>query len=346
MPFPFTIQRLAVHYIERNIRIETAEAEVNLENLHPQVSSFLDNLVANVWIEEEKGYVYSASFVERERRGPREDIENIIDNANAFLASTERLARSLFAATPRNASTGLFAVFRVTRNEDNAVFVVAIKIQNKDGSFVRLGENALTQITVEDIQNLLLDKIQKAAIFPHPYKPNFQLKIIDRQSSDEPAVYFSQNFLGASIKKSDEHQIRRLLPALLAYAEETGQQVTRRQFPALINSLRAANRDITPMLVSNLAIEHRVFGREFEANRFQDFISSPGQLGALFVPAGTFSRTRSGPRPMKITFTDPRFRSIEIKGQPEVLERLLSEHGDNTEFRLETASSAVVYNYE
>lgn len=341
----YEIENLAVHYIERNHRIELAPAEVDLGQIAPGIRDFFEKLINGVLDIEESKQVYSAVFAEREQQATRTNIESLIDQTRDFFEVSIDLARSLHGATDPRASTGLLAVIRI-RDAQNRIFVVLLKIENKDGSIIHLAQNALTQITLEEVQNLLTDEIQKAAIFPHPTKTDFQLKVIDNQRSHDPAKYFSEDFLGAVVKKSDKHQVTNLLSSIRKYAEESGQEFFPENSLRFIIELRRRGEGLDPAKVAAVARDVQLFGREFDISDFREFITSEEQLGDLKISAAAFANRKSSPRLAKIRFLDGRFRGVEISGPPDVLERLITTEGDSTKFAIQTSKGLFIYEYE
>ncbi|TAK14590.1 MAG: hypothetical protein EPO32_01505 [Anaerolineae bacterium] len=351
----FSIHRLAVHYVDRKgNNLELAPTALDIAQLEEEVIQFLKSLMVKVWDAADSKRTVSAVYSEIGANVGvfRTEAEAIIDDQPDFYQASVRIARHLYAVTPNQASDGLLVVSRVVV-ENGPAYLVILKIYKRDESFVRLRSKNLTQITVEDVENLLDAKVQKAAISPHPTKPKFHVKVTDSQLKgidDPPAEYFSKQFLGLVSKKSDDHQVGNLVKHLRAYSPIHDLPYKTENTLPFFERLRAENRNVTSVFAATAAIESRLYGdAQIDRNDLVQFISSEDRLGELDIPQGVLERrTPKNLRNAVITFTDPNLNKIRIVGPVDQLRRILSvDDGDNqAQILIRTLSSTIQIDYE
>ena len=210
-------------------------------------------------------------------------------------------------------------------------------------------DNALTQLEVEHVQNVLLDDILKGAIFPHPQRLDYDLKVIDKQAAIDPARYFTEGFLGCLTKKSDEHQVKRLIPELRDYAAQRGLPFAVERLPELVAGLQANRMTITGRIITEAVRHYELFGTDFQSEDFLSFINRESTLGTLDIPSGRFNRrgaTKKVSRKLSFHFRDPDYRGVTLSGPPAAISKILVNEGDTTTFRIQTTKDGYDIRYE
>ncbi|HLO14343.1 MAG TPA: nucleoid-associated protein [Anaerolineales bacterium] len=349
MDTDITIDRFTVHYIDRsNKRYERAKCVLRdtQAELNESVSKFLHKLISDVWDAEESGKINSARFSEP----PNDFVAKIVAQMSQPLSDAEflnesiRLSDCLNEKTPGSASPGLFGVFRLVqkpkdKRKKERVYIALLKIQAKNESFIKLKSAAITQMTIGAIKNLLLDKIQKGAIYPHPNKENYDLKVVDKQTPDEPAIYFSKHFLGCEVKRSDDIQVHSLISELESYARTRKLPFSNKNVPGLIKHLITQKHDVTTASLANNLDTLAFFGKDFKKNDFVSFIAKDSKLGPLDIPIQYFEEhpgTKPKQRMLGLKFNDPKYLGIEISGPLDLINSLLTFQDGFVTFSIRT----------
>lgn len=354
MSLDLELTRLAIHYVDRKSnRLECAPQEQIVETLSPTIIRFFVNSVSQVWSAEEKSANRSGHFVPDDdpSLGPsvvKQHLQNLRQADGRFFNASKELATHLYRQMPGTASAGIIAILQLIRPVDGKTFIAILKVRHKDENFVRVLSQALTQLEVEQVENMLLDDIQKGALIPHPEKDDYDLKLIDKVTTGEPAKYFAEGFLGCSTKKSDEHQVKKLLPELQQYARRRGLPLQREKLPGVIVTLKELETDITTSVVSEVVHEQEIFGADFQPDDFETFINQESDVGPIDIPRERFNGRGKTLIPRSITykFRDPRYRGVTINGPTEILRDILSMEGDTAIFRIETTANGFDVAYE
>ena len=352
MDINLRIDRIAVHFVaKRENKIEIGKSEQNVRELNPVVIEFLLKLVQDIWKAGDRGNINSAKFSINGSKVAADNIKKIKIDGNNLYESSVQLARHLYEQTPGNASTGLLGVLRFVQISDGSVYVALLKIQVKNEKFVKLPKATLTQITVEDVENLLLEKIQKGAIYPHPLKRNFDLKVVDLQSKEDPAIYFSEKFLGCKPKKSDEHQVIKLVPELQRFAIKSGLPFAVEKVPKLLISLKDQNRDITTPLLTRIVKENEIYGSEFDSEKFENYIIEKSDLGEVDIPREQFALRGVGRKIIsrKLTYSfesDPKLKGLELTSPMEIIDKIMTIEDDTVTFNIKTTKNGFKSSYE
>jgi hypothetical protein len=355
MTLNLELNRLAIHYVDRSSPGPIyAPREQNIAALHPTIVGFLLSLVSVVWNALDTGTTRSGRFVpdDHERLGPsvvKRCIHTILRGDAGFFDTSRDLAQHLYRQSPGTASPGLLAITRVVRPDDGAIFVALLKIRHKDESFVRVLGEALTQLEVEQVENMLLREVQKGAIIPHPYKTEYDLKVVDKQATDDPAKYFTENFLACLTKKSDVHQIKKLLPALQRFGRDRELPVATEKLPQVVAALQERNTDVTTTVLAEVVREQEVFGPGLQPDDFVTYIEQQSDVGPVDIPRVRFARRgKRAEKPRRLTyrFLEPDLRGVTLTGPPETLASILSVDGDVFTFRIQTTRDGVSVDYE
>ncbi len=355
MSLDLDLKRLAIHYVDKKTnRLEHASQEQNVEVLSTTIIKFFLDLVSEVWTKEDKGPNRSAGFVPDDdaKRGPSVVKQNFEDlcrqGGEHFFRASKALATHLYQQTPGTASPGILAIMQLKRHSDRETFIAILKIRHKDERFVRVLSQALTQLDVEQVNNMLLSDIQKGAIIPHPHKDNYDLKLIDKNVADDPAQYFAEGFLGCLSKKSDEHQVKKLLPELSQFAQKRGLPLMKEKIPDIVNALQEQGTNITTSVIAEIVHNRGIFGPDLQLDDFKTYLNEESTLGPIDIPPDRFNGRGKTfiPRKITIKFRDRNLRGVTISGPAETLTDILSIEGDMAIFHIETTRNNYDINYE
>jgi hypothetical protein len=347
--------RLAVHYVDRKAnKFLLAPSEQDVNSLDNTILDFFVKLIKNVADEEDTGPHRSASFMPdndtlADPVTIRHQIESILENEKTFFDVSKNLANRLYQRTPGTASSGLLATIKYRRLVDGRNFVSIPKIRHKDQQFVRLLETALTQLEVEQVQNMLLDSIQKGAVIPHPYRDDYDIKVVDKQAPDDPAQYFTTNFIGCKAKRSDEHQIKELIPELFRYSRKKNAVLNIERIPYVIKALQNEKDNIDTETLAKIVDKQKLFDDKFRRNEFVTFINTQSTLGLIDIPVSRFigkGKTGDKARNLVYKFEGPRYGGLTITGSSEMFETIVETKGDKVIIHLETTKDGIDIKYE
>lgn len=350
MDLPLELKRVAFHYVDQKLDQPVyADQEVDLERLPPAIHAFLLDMVAEIWHAMDAGSTRSARFAAPD--GPEEAaavkslIDALLQDEAAFFACSQRLAQLLRERSHPNASPGVLGVMSLRRLGDGKRFVALIKIRHRDQELVRLLSAGTPRLEVEQVQNVLLKDIQKGALIPHPEKPDYEVKVIDAQSRDDPAAYFTEKFLGCVSKKSDDLQVKKVVPALERFAQEKDLELAVEKLPQVIHKLKEQPEAITPQVLAETVAEEQLFGAGVEPEELIEYLDDVN-LGDLDIPRDGFERKRKTGRKVVYRFTDLEFEGLEISGPPEVIAKILSASGEQVVFTLRTSRDGFKFGYQ
>jgi hypothetical protein len=339
MSHSLELNRLAIHYVDKlSEKPAYAPRELNIQALDSTITDFLLKRVSEVWDALDAGPNCSAHF--DKQSGPlvaKRHVQTIIQGKGDFFGVSKELAQHLHQQLHVKASPGLLAVIRLVRPSDGKVFVALLKIRHKDEKIVKMLSEALTQLEVEHVKNMLLQDIQKGAIVPHPTRDSYDLKIVDKTGDGEPTQYFA-SFLGCRTKKSDEHQVKKLLPTLQEYAQVKNLRLSSEKLPLAIAALQK-HANVTTKIIAKVVQENGVLDPDFQLGDLEKYINQQSALGPVDIPRERFVGSGKGGTPRKIIYkfkAPPLLRGVTISGSPEAFENIISVKGDTVTFRLET----------
>jgi hypothetical protein len=355
MSAAFELMRLAIHYVDRSADEPVyAPCEQDVAALHPAIAEFMTDLVLEVWEAPDTGTTRSGYFApdDHPRLGPsfvkgRRD-QLLRPGKDGFFTASRELAHHLHRRSHPRASPGLLAVMQFLAPGAGDPFAALLKIRHRDARFVRVLSDALTQLEVEQVENMLVHEIQKGAIIPHPHKPGYDLKVIDKQATDDPAVYFTESFLGCSTKKSDEHQVIRLVPEMRKYAALRELPVATEELPQVVAALQKQRGNVTTAVVARAIQERGALGPDFQPDDFQTYVDKESDLGPLDIPIERLLKSGKQarhPRSFVYRFHDPHLSGITLSGPPDKLAQVLSVDGDTVTFHIETDRSGFSVGY-
>ena len=223
--------------------------------------------------------------------------------------------------------------------------IYKIKCEDKQIIKILSGDN-LPEITVEEVTNILLKELQKGALIPHPDKQQYDLKVTDLQSS-EPRKYFGATFLGCTTKKSDELQVKKLVPELVKYANENEVKVKTDKFPVVLAALGRTEGNITIPIIEKIIETENLFDDNYSREAFTNYAEQSSHLKNFDVEATKLANKKNGePRRIKYVLRDPELNGIIISGPIDVMQKISKKDGDTLVIRLEISEANLKIKYE
>jgi hypothetical protein len=345
------IEHCAYHFVDKSSGVLLCTpAEQDLSRVDRAICQFFEDRTTDLWEAEDSGNTVSGLFAVDDpsigTSSARPLIQEILANSATFFSNSARLADLLFRASPTNASPGVLVVLSCTHLETSLPYLAIFKLKYKDESFVRyLDGGQLPQLQVEEVRNMLIKDLQKGALIPHPGRGDYHLKVTDKQGQ-EPAAYFKEKFLGCTTKKSDEHQIKKLVPELENYAQCNGLQLAVEKLPRVLASLRQLPAVITAAALAEAVEREGLFGPDFLRNDFITYLQSNQNLSGFNVPVAEFLSTKTEDRRLKYEFTRGPLAGVELIAPPETLSQILTVDGDTLTFTIRTTRSGYQSSYE
>lgn len=346
------IEMAATYFVDKKgDKFESKNAEKDINNLDPKIINFFLGIIEKFWSAEEAQYVTSGYFADEDDQDlgisiAKPYILSILSDKGNFGDNTKALARHLFQNSPKTSAPGLLGIFVVKDSISKSKYVCILKLRYKDEDVIKIPNDALTQLTVELVENMLISDLQKGAIIPHPTKSDYDLKVTD-VVTDEPAQYFTSNFLGCRTKKSDVHQIKKLVDELESIGRESSTRVNTERLPAVIASLQEKNLDIDTALLAEVATEENLYEDEIAPELFEThFHDNVG--GSLNIPAAVFSSKGKKMKPRTITFKfiGGEYDGVKVIGSPQALRNILKTEGDRAILHIETTRDGFSASYE
>ena len=232
MPLAFEIQRVAIHFVDKKgNKLTRSPDEIDLASYDPEdrkiIHGFLSEHLDRAWIAEVGGKTRAATF--GDKSAVQAAYQALAADSSGFFQSSRDLAERLYSESPPKASPGLLMVLWFEVPGTPGPFLGLFKLEPGERDQVKLksrGEKFLLDLAVERIQWALPepDRVLKWALVPHPSappgEPQFDLKIRDLQSGTDPAVYFTEGFLGCAPKPNPRQQMGAALDALGSHAEK------------------------------------------------------------------------------------------------------------------------------
>jgi hypothetical protein len=341
--------RFAYHFVDKASNyFSYSEKETDISTLNITIIDFLETLTNKLWDAEDSGNTVSGHFntgVPGSRAQPF--IQAILDNPDTLLDNSKKLADVLYQVSPANASRGILAVILCRDTNTDQKYVAIYKIRCEDEQVIKIlsGDN-LPEITVEEVSNILFKELQKGALIPHPDKQQYDLKVTDLQSA-EPRKYFGATFLGCTTKKSDELQVKKLVPELVKYASENEIQVKTDKIPAVLAALGRAEGNVTIPVIEKIIEEEKLFDDNYSREAFTNYADQSSNIKNFDVEATKVVSKKNGePRKVKYVIKDPELNGIVISGPIEAMQKIRASGGDIVLIHIEVAESDLKIKYE
>ena len=340
--------RFAYHFVDKASNfISYSENEQDISKLNITIIDFLETLTNKLWDAEDSGNTVSGKFnhgAPASRAQPL--IHAILENPDSILENSRNLADLLFQVSPANASRGILVVIVCRDTNTDQKYVAIYKIKCEDEQVIKiLSGNNLPEITVEEVTNILLRELQKGALIPHPDKQQYDLKVTDLQSA-EPRKYFGSTFLGCTTKKSDELQIKKLVPELVKFADENEVQVKKDKIPAVLAALARVEGNVTIPVIEKIVETENLYDEHYSREAFTNFAEA-SNLKNFDVEATKLASKKNGePRKMKYVLRDPAFDGIVISGPLEAMQKISAKDGGFVVIHIEIAESDLKIKYD
>ena len=341
--------RFTYHFVDKASNfISYSENEQEISALNSTIVDFLETLTNKLWDAEDSGNTVSGQFnngVPASRAKPL--IQAILENPDTILDNSKKLADLLFQVSPTNASRGILVVILCRDTNSDQKYVAIYKIKCEDEQVIKIlsGDN-LPEITVEEVTNILLKELQKGALIPHPDKKQYDLKVTDLQSA-EPRKYFGSTFLGCTTKKSDELQIKKLVPELVKFANENEVQVKTDKIPAVLAALGRTEGNVTIPVIEKIIETEKLYDDNYSREAFTNFAEQSSHLKNFDVEATKLASKKNGePRKMKYVLRDPELNGIVISGPIDAMQKISAKDGEFIVIHIELTASDLKIKYE
>jgi len=341
--------RFVYHFVDKSSNnLIYSETEKDISSLNHTIVDFLERLTNKLWDAEDSGNTVSGLFnngVPSSRARPF--IHSILENPDTILDNSKKMADLLFQVSPSNASRGILVVILCRDTNSDQKYIAIYKIKCEDEQVIKIlsGDN-LPEITVEEVTNILFKELQKGALIPHPDKKQYDLKVTDLQSS-EPRKYFSSTFLGCTTKKSDELQIKKLVPELVKFADENEIQVKTEKIPTVLAALGNAEGNVTIPVIEKIIETEKLYDDNYSREAFTNYAEQSNHLKNFDVEASKLASKKNGePRRMKYIIRDPELLGIVVSGPIEAMQKICTKEGENVVIQIEIADASLQIKYD
>jgi hypothetical protein len=343
------LKRVAYHFVDKAAsNLVYSAGAIEIDRLDGAILDFLEYLTDKLWEAEDSGNTVSGNFNQGATPSMAQPlIHGILENPETLFENSKKLADLLYQVSPNTASRGILIVIlcRETVSDQNYVAIYKIKCEDEKVIKIISGEN-LPEIAVEEVSNILLKELQKGALIPHPDKQHYDLKVTDLQSA-EPRKYFGTTFLGCTTKKSDELQVKKLVPELIKFAAENGLQVETNKLPIVIASLGRTEGNITIPKIEAAIEAEKLYDDGYSRAAFTAYAEQSSHLNNFDVePAKLVSKKNGDPRRIKYVIRHPDLDGIVISGPIEAMRRIRTTGGEIVMIHLEVGEEDLKILYE
>lgn len=343
------LKRFAYHFVDKAANnLVYSESAKDIDTLDGTIIDFLESLTNKLWDAEDSGNTVSGIFNEGATPSRAQPlIREILENPDSLFDNSKKLAELLFQVSPNTASRGILVVIlcRETTSDQNYVAIYKIKCEDEKVIKIISGEN-LPEIAVEEVSNILFKELQKGALIPHPDKQHYDLKVTDLQSA-EPRKYFGTTFLGCTTKKSDELQIKKLVPELIKFANENGIQVETDKLPIVIASLGRTEGNVTIPKIEEVIEAEKLYDDGYSREAFTAYAEQSSHINNFDVePTKLVCKNNGEPRRIKYVIRDPEFQGIVISGPIEAMRKIRASSGDIVLIHMELGEADLKIMYE
>jgi hypothetical protein len=343
------LKQVAYHFVDKAAsQLVYSENAIDIDTLDGTVLDFLEYLTDKLWDAEDSGNTVSGNFNQGASPSMAQPLINaILENPDTLFENSKKLADLLYQVSPNTASRGILVVILCRETNTNQNYVAIYKIKCEDEKVVKIisGES-LPEIAVEEVNNILLKELQKGALIPHPDKQHYDLKVTDLQST-EPRKYFGTTFLGCTTKKSDELQIKKLVPELIKFAADNGIQVETEKLPIVIASLGRMEGNVTIPKIEEAIEAEKLYDDGYSREAFTAYAEQSSHINSFDVePTKLVSKKNGEPRRIKYVIRHPDLDGIVISGPIEAMRRIRTTGGDIVMIHLEIGEGDLKILYE
>lgn len=343
------LKRVAYHFVDKaESRLVYSNHAIEIERLDGTILDFLESLTNKLWEAEDSGNTVSGNFnhgVTPSRAQPL--IDGILENPDRLLENSKKLADLLYEVSPATASRGILVVILCRQTHSDQEYVAIYKIKCEDEKVIKIiSGSSLPEMMVEEMSNILFKGLQKGALIPHPDKEQYDLKVTDLQSA-EPRKYFGTTFLGCTTKKSDELQIKKLVPELIKFATESGIQVETDKLPTVIAALGRTEGNVTIPKIEAAIEAEKLYDDGYSRAAFTAYAEQSHHLNNFDVePVKLVSKRNGDPRRIKYVIRDPDLEGIVISGPIEAMRKIRTTNGGQVVIQLEVGEADLKILYE
>ncbi|GAP21223.1 nucleoid-associated protein [Leptolinea tardivitalis] len=284
---------LAYHLVDKKKpELKFSQGVIKAIDLPKEILDFFVELTDKLIQTNDSGNCVSGNF---QKVDAETLIKDILDAPEKLFDDSIELANILFESSPKNASRGLLAILHCHDGIINKDFLAIYKIKCEDEKIIKIvtGEQ-IPQLKVEELRDILFRQLQKGAIYPHPNKKNFDIKVFDLQTQDEPRKYFSQVFLGCKTKLSDEHQIKRLVPELNKFSLTNGIKFYKEKVPRFLSTIGQIKGDIEIQDVEKAIKEQQLFGEGYTSEKFHNYVIQSNDLADFKIESPLLLKMGTG----------------------------------------------------
>jgi hypothetical protein len=343
------LKRFAYHFVDKTTNsLIYSENAKDIDTLDGTIMDFLEALTNKLWDAEDSGNTVSGNFNQGATPSRAQPlIHDILESPDTFFDNSKKLAELLFQVSPSTASRGILIVILCRDTISNQNYVAIYKIKCEDEKVIKMisGDN-LPEITVEEVSNILFKELQKGALIPHPDKQHYDLKVTDLQSA-EPRKYFGTTFLGCTTKKSDEFQIKKLVPELIKFASDSGIQVETDKLPLVIASLGRMEGNVTIPKIEEAIEAEKLYDDGYSREAFTAYAEQSSHINNFDVePTKLVCKKNGEPRRMKYVIRDPELHGIVISGPIEAMRKIRTTSGDIVMVHMEVGEADLKIMYE
>jgi hypothetical protein len=343
------LKRMAYHFIDKgDNHLVYSEGAIEIDRLDGTILDFLEYLTDKLWDAEDSGNTVSGNFNQGANPSMAQPlIQGILENPETLFENSKKLADLLYQVSPSTASRGILVVILCRETNSDQNYVAIYKIRCEDEKVIKIiSGGSLPEIAVEEVSNILLKELQKGALIPHPDKQHYDLKVTDLQSA-EPRKYFGTTFLGCTTKKSDELQIKKLVPELIKFATENGLQVETDKIPIVIASLGRTEGNVTIPRIEEAIEAEKLYDDGYSREAFTAYAEQSSHINNFDVePAKLVSKKNGEPRRIKYVIRHPDWDGIVISGPVEAMRRIRTTEGDFVMIHLEVGEDDLKILYE
>lgn len=349
----FRLTNFAVHYVDpQESGPEYSQGEVSIDNMPAAVNDFLLQTLADkqLFAATDEGRAHTGIYDTNPSSSEvKSRIEDVTSGTPArFFDASCWLAERLHSVSPPNATAGVLAILRLVDKDQAHPLAILLKIRHDRETFIRLAQEARTELDVEQVDGILQKEVLKGACLPHPSRSNYDATVIDRQmAGKDVAGYFATGFLNLRPNEPDARVTEHLLDELDACARKFDTRLARERVPKFIEALRKGNETITSELIATIGGEAGLFQDDLEPDQVSNYLTE--KFGSIdILPRNFRGRGKSQRIARELIFEvmGPRGDTITLTGSAGVMQEIITRSGDAIHFLIETTNEGCRVKYK